>query len=220
MHRVVRRVEVQHDLRRRRRPALQEHLHEQPLDRREVQLDLLVAPRPLVGTGIGRRQLQAIQGRLACQGAPLVLLAAPVQTLRVRLPHHARQQRVAAQLVVVVEVLVALRHPIHPLPQQRQQGVFYPLRVPPVPEAPREPLQEPRPLIGPRHQQCPCVGSDPAAPEIRHHIPRPEPLEIQLLCATLCHCQVVLSLGYKPLLPHGLYQKGDLAPRGVVRNAG
>jgi predicted dehydrogenase len=84
----------------------------------------------------------------------------------------------------------------------------------------REPLQQTRPLVRLRHQQCPGVGGELAAPEIGHHRPTPEPLEIQLLCATLCHCQVVLSGPYRPLLAHGLWQKGGLAPRGVVRNAG
>jgi hypothetical protein len=46
-----------------------------------------------------------------------------------------------AQAVVVIEILVAQRDPIHSLPDQRLHAVFDPLLVAVVPKTARQPLQ-------------------------------------------------------------------------------
>lgn len=58
--RIVRGIEIEDDLLRRRRMRLQEQIDEQPLDRRSVMANLVIPARPT-----HRRMLQPVQRRLS-----------------------------------------------------------------------------------------------------------------------------------------------------------
>ena len=111
VQRVVGGVEIEGDLRWRRRMGVEKQLDKQPLDRRRGIADLVIAGR------LGPAQFQPIERRFAGQrraiGAPRCELAA-----------QYRHDRVVAQLVVVDQILVTQRNPKHPLTHQARHRVF------------------------------------------------------------------------------------------------
>ena len=80
--------------------------------------DLVIARR------LRPAQLQPVERRLA--GHRRAVLAP-----RLELARQHRHHRIVAQLVVVVEVLVAERDPEHPLADQRRHLMLDQLRTPP-----------------------------------------------------------------------------------------
>lgn len=92
--------------------GLKEQIDEQPLDRRAVVADLVVARR-----FTDRRMLQPVQRRLAGERRA-------GRTPGFQLPRHRRQNGIEAQLVVVDQVLVTQRDGEHPLSDQRRQCVL------------------------------------------------------------------------------------------------
>ena len=107
VHRVVGGVEIEDDLLWRSLVRLQEQRHQQPRDSRRVVGDLVIARRLVPA------QFEPIERRLA--GHRRAVLARCRQ-----LPGQHRHDRIVAQLVMVVEVLVAERDPVDPLPDQRR----------------------------------------------------------------------------------------------------
>ena len=85
---------------------LQEQVDKKSLDGHRIVADLVVARR------LQLAQLQPVQRRLA--GHRRTILAP-----RLELAGQHRHHRIVAQLVVVVEILVAKRNPEHPLADQR-----------------------------------------------------------------------------------------------------
>jgi len=112
VQRVVGGVEIERDLRRRGRMGVERQIDKQPFDRRRVMADLVTAGWLLPA------QLQPIERRFAGPAARN-RRAVPQACRRVR--HH----RVAAQLVVVVQILVAQRNPQHPLTHQARHLVHH-----------------------------------------------------------------------------------------------
>ena len=160
VQRVVRRIDIQHDARRRRRVRLDEHVHQQGVEGRFVIGHFLVT----VSLGLLRPdQFQPVQRALSRQRGPAVCLPHPVLARRVRLAHGRRHQRVAPQGVMVVQIFVAQRDGHHTLCHQILDRVFDQTRVPVVLEALRRaPAHVAAPFDCPE-QQCPCVGSDRSA---------------------------------------------------------
>ena len=79
---------------------VQEQVDEQPLDGHRIVADLVIARR------LQAAQLQPVERRLA--GHRRAILAA-----RSELAREHRQHRIVAQLVVVIEILIAKRNPKH-----------------------------------------------------------------------------------------------------------
>lgn len=160
VQRVVGRVQVQDDLPRSAPVRLQEHFHQHPVHRRLVQDDLLVAA---VRSGVRPSQLQAVQGALAGQGLPHISRPQPLRPRRVPLAHQGRQQRVGAQLVVVVQVFVPQCQPVHALRHQVIDRVLDRQRIPMVDKTPRELPQDPgSPLHLPQQHPAPIRGDRPS----------------------------------------------------------
>ena len=105
VQRVVGGVEIEGDLRRRRRMGVEKQIDKQPLDRRRVIADLVIAGR------LRPAQFQPVERRFAGQRGT-------IRAPRFKLAAQHRHDRVVAQLVVVDQVLVAQRHPEHPLTHQ------------------------------------------------------------------------------------------------------
>jgi hypothetical protein len=86
---------------------VEEQIDEQPLDRRAVVDDLVIA-RPLARA---RRMLQPVQCALARQRRGLIAIA-------LELAQKHAKNRIAAQVVVVVEILITERQAEHALRDQ------------------------------------------------------------------------------------------------------
>ena len=180
---VVRRVQVQPDLGRRLRLGLQEQVHQQPVHRRRIGGDALVAVR---GRTVRRAQLQPVQRARTGQRTPPVPRTRPVAARGITPAHQHRQQPVPTQLVVVVQVLVAQRQTVHPLRDQRSNVVLHAVRVAVVREALRQAVQKPQANVGLAQQQSAAVRGDPAAVEPSDHLASAEGVKSQLPECTLC----------------------------------
>ena len=118
---------------------------------------ILLIPRPR--RRLRPRQLQAVQRTLARQRRPAISRPLARGAHRIALLGQHRQQRIAPQFVVVVQILVAERHAVHPLRDQLAHRVLDVLRPPMVREACREPLHDPRaPFHLPQQQPAPVTG--------------------------------------------------------------
>ena len=96
-----------------------------------------------------------------------------------------RQQPVPAQLVVVVEVLVAQADAQHALLHQPLHRMLDPFRPAMILEAPGQPPQDVRaPLHLPQHDPA-GVARDLAAVENAHHVAPPQAVKFQFRCRTL-----------------------------------
>ena len=134
VQRIVRGIEIKDDLLRRLPMRLQEHLDEQPLDRRRIVARLVIPRRGWPA------QFQPIQRRPARQWCT-------IRTLRRKLAGQHRQHRIVPQLVVVVEVLMAQCDADHTLQHQRVYRVLDQFWRPHVSEACDEPrCQSDRPV--------------------------------------------------------------------------
>ncbi len=137
VHRVVGGVDVQNDPTRRPPLRPKEALHQQPVDRLASVGDLVVA---LIA--IARKTLQTVQRALARKGRT------PLAPRGLQLAREDLEHRVKAKPLVVVDVLIAKRQRVHPLPQQRPQLMFHPPRVPTVLKTGREACDQLHPPLG------------------------------------------------------------------------
>ena len=135
--RIVRRIQIEHDLAWRHAMCVEEQVDEQPLDQGPVVTDLVVA------RGRARwRVLETIEGRLAGQRRAAGSAGA-------ELAGDGGQHRVVAQGVVVDQILVAQGQREHTLPDQGLQRVLDLLGRALVDKAGREPPdQADRPVGG------------------------------------------------------------------------
>ena len=151
-------VEIEHDLAWRTLMRSQEKLDEQRIDLRPVAVDLVILRAMAL-----RRVLQAIERALARQR-----FAVRPQH-RVQLPRQHRKRPVLAQLVVIVEVLVAQHQAEDPLPHQRLDPVLDVARIAPVGEALGEPTHQSETAVHLPQQQRTRIRGDVAAIETGHH---------------------------------------------------
>ena len=107
VQRIVGRIEIEDDLLGRASCASRNRSTNRPLDRHRIVADLVIARR------LQPAQLQPVERRLA--GHRRAILAP-----RRKLARQHRHHRIVAQLVVVVEILIAERDPEHPLAHQRR----------------------------------------------------------------------------------------------------
>jgi hypothetical protein len=98
-------------------------------------------------TAAAAGQLQPVQRALAGQRFFQLALAA-----------EQPQQRVGAQLLMIVEILVAQRQPVDALREHLGNPVLDPFRVAPVPEAGGQPVQQADTPAGLAQQQRPTVA--------------------------------------------------------------
>ena len=119
----------------RRAVGVEEELDEQPLDRRRVVADLVIARRLA-----RRRMLEPVERALAGQRRT-------VRPSRLELAGQDRHRRVVPQPVVVEHILIPQRQAEHPLADQRRDLVLDPLLRAPIAEAAGEPLDEPDRLV-------------------------------------------------------------------------
>ena len=190
VQRVVSRIQVEHDLLGRRPVRVEEQLDEQPLDRRAVMADLVVA------RGLPRRRvLEPVEGRLAGKRRAIGATGAELASDR-------GQHRVVAQGVVVDQILVAQRQGEHPLADQGGHAVLDPARRTVIGKAGGKPPDQPDRPFGGAQQQRPDVGGDRATVERGHHRTPFHACKLHPVQATLCRHR-----GAPPLEPKALLQK-------------
>ena len=182
VQRIVGGVEIEDDLPRRLKVRIEKEIDQKLLDGRGLMADLVVA------RGLRPAQLQPVERALARHRRAVL---APRRELAGQHRHH----RVVAQLVMIIEVLVAQRDPEHPLAHQGRHLVLDQLLPPRVPEAAGEALDELDRTIRRTQQQCPGIRRDGAPVERRHHRTSFYRCKIKPIRNTLCrHRGAPLSL--------------------------
>jgi hypothetical protein len=173
MHRIIGGVEIEDDLARRALVRLQEQVDQKPLDGDRIVTDLVIACR------LQTAQLQPVQRRLARNRRAIL---AP----RFELARQNRHHRIMAQLVVVVEILIAKRNPEHPLADQRRDLVLDQVGAPLVVKARGKPIHHPDGPIRRAQKQRSCIRRDRARIECRHHRAAFNRFKSKEIRATLC----------------------------------
>jgi hypothetical protein len=173
VHRIVGGVEIEDDLLGGRLVRLQEQRDEQPFDGNRVVGDLVVARR------LRPAQLETVQRRLAGHRSAVL---APRRQLAGEDRHH----RIVAQLVVVVDVLVAKRQPEHALPDQRRHKVLHQLRAAMIAEAAGKAINQFDRSIRRAEQQRPGIRGDRPAVKPGHHGTPFDRCKLEQFRATLC----------------------------------
>ena len=97
------------------------------------------------------------------------------------------------ELVVVVEILVALGDAEDPLGDKAAQAVLDPLGISVIGEAGRQLVRERQEPIDPGQQQGAGIGSDGTAVEISHHAAASVEFKLQGFGVTLCRYRFSLS---------------------------
>jgi hypothetical protein len=91
-----------------------------------------------------------------------------------------------AQLVVIVDVLVAERDADDPLPDQGRERVHHLVLLAVIRKAPGDPLDQPDCSISVPQQQRASVGGHGTAIERRHHTAPSEAFKLELFRGTFC----------------------------------
>jgi hypothetical protein len=160
---------------------LDERRHEQVIHRRMIHRDLLIALRR---ADRPRAQLQPIQRALARQRRR--------QLLRFR---QHREERIVPQLLVIVQVLVAQRQSIDPLPHQGRHRVRHTRWIAMILEAAREPVENPRHPVHLAQQHRAAIGRQRPAIKPRLHRAAAHRLKLQRPARTLCRHNGCLRFG-------------------------
>ena len=203
VHRIVGGVEVEDDLGGRRRMRLHEQIDEQPLDRRPVVADLVVARR------LRPTQLQTVQCALARQRRTL-------RPPRRELADHRRQHRVVPQLVVVDQVFVAQGDPVNPLTHQRRDLMLDQVGIAPIHEAFPEPIDQPQRPRRHAQQQAARVRCHPTAVERRFDTAPVHRFKSEQVRDTLCpHRSTSLGVRRSLLQNNFLRARAPMHPTSV-----
>ena len=214
---VVGGIQVGDEHRRRRGVGTEEEVHEPALDGLGPGDDLLVAAG---GAGVGGRQFQAVEGTLAGQGLALVPGAQPVLAGGVGLADEGREQGVAAQGVLVVEVFVAQGQAVDALADELQDGVFEGVGVAVVGEAGGALAQRAGEALRLAPEQGTAVGGDGAAVEPGDDVALTQGLKREGGCVTRCWPEAVSAEESSGLLLKPLRSRRQPRFRPSVRNAG
>ncbi len=162
MHRIVGGIHVQDEFLRRFLVAVEEQLDQQPVQLGGSGHDALVA---VVGRVFGIAQLHAIEGTGARQRMAAIALAGPVFPVDVGGADGQGEDAVGAELVVVVDVLVAQHEAEQALGDQLLEGVFAAAGIAVVAEAAGEAPGEVDMVIGGAEQESAAIGRHASAIE-------------------------------------------------------
>jgi hypothetical protein len=159
--------------------------------------DLLVST---LAVGPHRRELQAIERTLACQGFPFIAQAPAVFTRGIFFAHEHSHERIVPQLVVVVEIFVTQTQCENALLQEIFQGVLDQVGIAVVDETiAGEPADEVELGLDLAEEQAAAIRCHLAPIEGGCNFPRSEALEKQRFLVTLCHGGVPPWVGIKLL---------------------
>jgi len=131
------------------------------------------------------RGLHPLQRRGGGQ-RPTPVGLAPVRAERIRLVRRHRQQRIAPQVRVVVQVLVTERQCVEPLRHQLAHRVLDKPPVPLVDETTRQRAREADRTVRLAQQQCAAIAAQITAAEVGHDRADAEGLKLERDLLTLC----------------------------------
>ena len=150
-------------------------------------LDLVRIVRQFVAAGpfvVG--QLEPIERGRRRQGRAAVVGEQTILAERIAFVANDGQQRVAAQLVVIIEVLVPQRQPGEALRQELGELVIHKTRVALIVETLGQCARHAQAVIDLTQQQRAAVGGEGAARKISNHLARTEGLKEPWLVLTVC----------------------------------
>ena len=168
------------------RLALDVEVDERRIDLGAIECDLFVAR---VFVGIGGCEFEAIEGAFAGAGLAAVALAAALKTLDIGLAREHGEQRIGAQLLVIVEVFVALRQAVDALPYELPDAVLNAFGIAMIVKTVGELPQNPGLLLAAMQQQRTGLGGDRTAVETGDHIALKLGGETETRWRTLCHSE-------------------------------
>ena len=167
-------IQIEHDLGGRFGVRFDEYIDEQSVDLLRLVIDLVIA---IAAAG----KFQPVQRALASQR---IFQLAPAR-------QHGHQ-RIVAQLLMIVQVLVAQRQPVDALREHLAKLVLDQQRRPPVGETRRHPLQQTDLAIGLTQQQSPAIARYPTRRETGLYAARKMKCKREDLLITLCHVKGLL----------------------------
>ena len=173
VQRVVGGVEIEDDLRRRRRVSIEKEIDKQPFDLGRVVADLVIARR------FGPAQFQPVQRALAGQRRT-------IRAPRFELASQHRHHRVVAQFVMIDQILVAQRDAKYALPDQGRNRVLDQILRSAVLETPGKPINQPDRPVARAKQHRAGIRGHLAAVESGNHRSAIDGCKSKQIRATLC----------------------------------
>jgi len=156
------------------------HPQQAPLHLRRIVRQLVATRRLVVG------QLQPVQCRRTRQCDATVLWVEPVPPQWIDLLAGRRQERIAPQSLMIIEILVAQRQPVDALRQQLLRRVINETPVTPVRKTPSQCLGHTKARVDLPKQQHPAITRQRTTGKIGHHFSRTEVLKLERSLLTLC----------------------------------
>jgi len=173
VQRIVGGINIKDDLLRWSLMRLQKNRHEQALDGGRIMGYLVIARRGLAA------QFKTVEGRLPRhRGA--------VRPARFQLAGQHRHHRVATQIIVIVDVLVAQRNPEHPLTHQGRNAMFDQVLPAIIVETPGQPIDQSNHPIRRPQQQSSGIRRDRSPIKTTHNFAASDRSKVKPFCATLC----------------------------------
>ena len=184
-----------------------------------------VVPARWLGGACRRRlvritQLQTVQSTRARQRRTAVACPHPSRARRVRLVRRQRQPSVAAQDIVIVEILVTQRQRVDALRQQRAHVVLDARRIAVIDETFGQPLRQSDALIHLAKQQTPAVRTHVPTVEPARHAAPSETVKLKLRAVTLCDQGCFLFVRRKRLIARPLCHRKQPSSTSSVRLPG
>ena len=169
-------IQIQNDLLGSLRMRLQKQIHQQRIDALRINHDLLGLGLvrvllPQTAVVVRRRQLQAVERAFAGQRFAAILRAPPLLALHIVLTQRHGQHRIAPQVVVVIEILIAQRQSENALHDEIQQRVLDLIGLAVIGEASGEAAHDSRALLQFLQSQHSAIGGDVAAIEAPDQLP-------------------------------------------------
>jgi hypothetical protein len=151
----------------------------------------------LLGARVGfvRAEFEPVERALASQRLALVLLLMTLLAEHILTPAHGGEQRIAPQLVVIVDVLIPQRDAQDALAQHDRQCMLDVALLARIGEALSELLTQALGAVRLAQQQAATIAGEMAAGEIDLDTSASQPLKIETLLITVCRRLSRVHLG-------------------------
>jgi hypothetical protein len=196
-------VDIEHNLLGGLGVGLEEHVHHEFIHRLFPECDLLVAIL------YARAQFHAVQRALACQ-----------RLLQLFPSRKDAEHRIVAQLLMVVEILIAQRQTVDSLREHLLNRMLDLVLIPAVEKTFCQAREQVQALIGLAQQERAAIGTDRPAVEPGHDFPSSGGFKSEAGLVTLCHSEGRPFFGSNCCVETQLCHEGRPFANSLVRNAG
>lgn len=152
------------------------------------------------GRSGSRRQLQTIERAPRCKRTQDVALTLAAYPRRITLARGSRKERVARQIIVIIQILIAERNGKDPLSNKVAHRMLNQTGIPVIGEAVGKTVKKADALIGPAKQEDAGIGRDGSSGKISGDIPAAGGLKNDPIRDTLCHIKNPPSLCHIALI--------------------